>query len=102
VNNPYIREVTVSSFSGTGTARGLARMYGILANGGSDGGKTLLSPAAIKTLATPVVYGADYVMITGEQTSIGRGTMYLTNPKVICYMLQLANAYYVAYNAFKS
>jgi hypothetical protein len=82
LNNPSVREVTVSSCSGTGTARGLAKLYGILANGGAVGGNTLLSRDSIKYLSTPVIHGKDAVMLTGEQTSFGPGTFYRRNPKV--------------------
>lgn len=82
MNNPYYREVTVSSLSGTGTARGLARLYGFLANGGKIDSKTLLSEESVRRLATPVVSGLDSVMLTGEQSTIGLGTLYRKNPKV--------------------
>lgn len=82
MNNPYYREVTVSSLTGTGTARGLAKLYGILSNGGQIDGKPLLSPDTVGRLATPVVSGLDVVMMTGEQSTIGLGTMYRKNPKV--------------------
>ncbi|XP_045194379.2 beta-lactamase domain-containing protein 2-like [Mercenaria mercenaria] len=80
LNNPYIREVTVSSLSGTGTARGLAKMYGIIANGGTHDGKQLLSKESINRLSQAVVRGADSVMRTGEVSEIGLGTLYRRNP----------------------
>ncbi|KAH3797705.1 hypothetical protein DPMN_151292 [Dreissena polymorpha] len=81
LNNPTVREVTISSASGTGTARGLARLYGIIANGGSVGGDSLLSRDSIKYLSTPIIFGKDTVFITGEETSFGLGTFYRKNPK---------------------
>ncbi|XP_052220680.1 beta-lactamase domain-containing protein 2-like [Dreissena polymorpha] len=81
LNNPLLREITVSSASGTGTARGLARLYGILANGGSVDGDLLLSRDSIKYLATPIIFGKDSVFLTGEDTSFGPGTLYRKNPK---------------------
>ncbi|KAH3797734.1 hypothetical protein DPMN_151320 [Dreissena polymorpha] len=81
LNNPTVREVTISSASGTGTARGLARLYGIIANGGSVGGDSLLSRDSIKYLSTPIIFGKDTVFITGEETSFGPGTFYRKNPK---------------------
>ncbi|WAR31469.1 LACT2-like protein [Mya arenaria] len=81
LNDPAVREVTVSSCSGTGTARGLAKMYGILTNGGTEDGKTILSPNMMKSLATPLLVGKDVVMLTGEQSQLGRGTLYRKNPK---------------------
>lgn len=80
LNNPYIREVTVSSLSGTGTARGLAKMYGILTNGGEHDGYQLLSRDSIDRLSKPVVSGRDFVMRTGEESLVGLGTLYRNNP----------------------
>ncbi|XP_060598782.1 beta-lactamase domain-containing protein 2-like [Ruditapes philippinarum] len=80
LNNPYIREVTVSSLTGTGTARGLAKMYGIIANGGAHDGNQLLSKQSINRLSKPIVRGSDAVMNTGEVSEIGLGTLYRKNP----------------------
>ena len=74
--------MTISSLSGTGTARGLARLYGFLANGGQIDGKTLISKESVNRLSTPVVSGQDVVMLTGEESTIGLGTLYMKNPKV--------------------
>ncbi|KAL4221526.1 hypothetical protein ACF0H5_019783 [Mactra antiquata] len=80
LNNPKVREVTVSSSSGTGTARGLAKLYGILTNGGSHDGNQLLSRDRLEQLMKPVKYGYDHVFQTGEYTSFGLGTIFRNNP----------------------
>lgn len=82
LNNPYNRDITVSSASGAGTARGLAKLYGILANGGSHQGKQLLSTDLISKLAIPVALGKDIVLQTGELSRFGLGMIYRRNPWV--------------------
>jgi hypothetical protein len=72
----------VSSLTGTGTARGLAKMYGIIANGGAHDGNQLLSKQSINRLSKPIVRGSDAVMNTGEVSEIGLGTLYRKNPWV--------------------
>ncbi|KAK3611812.1 hypothetical protein CHS0354_040482 [Potamilus streckersoni] len=79
-NNPDVREVTISSYSGTGTARGLAKLYGILANGGSTNGKQLLSRATIDKLSIPLVAGEE-VLFKHKSIIFGPGTMLKNNSK---------------------
>ena len=72
----------MSSLTGTGTARGLAKLYGIVANGGTDNQDELLSTDMIKELSTPVVLGEDMVLRTGDFSRNGPGTILMSNPLV--------------------
>ena len=63
MNNPYIRAIPCGASRGFGTAMGLAKIYGILSNGGSYKGKQLLSLNSIKKMIQPRVTGIDkYIM----------------------------------------
>ncbi|KAL3871009.1 hypothetical protein ACJMK2_039034 [Sinanodonta woodiana] len=79
LNNPEIREITVSSYSATGTARGLAKLYGILANGGTYQGKQLLSKEVIEKLSSTVIEGFD-VVIQADGVKYGPGVQIKLNP----------------------
>lgn len=68
----------------TASARGLARMYAVLANGGELDGVTLMSPERVATIAAVSVDGVDAVLgrpierglgyvVGGPGTSIGHG-----------------------------
>ncbi|XP_060557042.1 beta-lactamase domain-containing protein 2-like [Ruditapes philippinarum] len=76
-NNPDLREIPISSAFSSGTARAYAKLYGILANGGTEEGNKLLSDKSINKLATPIVSGVD--LVTGLYTSYRVG-MQLNNP----------------------
>ena len=59
---PPIWTTEMPAVNGTFTADGLARLYGALANGGSDAGATLLSPATVAELGRVQVRTADAVL----------------------------------------
>ena len=59
--------------NGFGTADSLAKLYGILANGGSYKGKKLMSPETIHRLNEPLVSDVD--LILGLNITLGRGVM---------------------------
>ncbi|CAC5395577.1 unnamed protein product [Mytilus coruscus] len=77
--DPYMREIAISSVSGHGTARGMAKLYGILANGGKLGDKQFLSEETLKALTTPKVAGES--LNYGRKIQMGRGLYYSKNPK---------------------
>lgn len=52
LNSPEWREMEMPSASGHGTARGVARIYAALAQGGELDGVRVMSPAAIERMAT--------------------------------------------------
>ncbi|HYD50006.1 MAG TPA: serine hydrolase domain-containing protein [Terriglobales bacterium] len=70
------RAAEIPAANGQTNARALARIYGVLANGGSDAGRTILSPAAIARAATPACGGPDALLPL--HTSFGLGFMLST------------------------
>ncbi|KAL4217674.1 hypothetical protein ACF0H5_022416 [Mactra antiquata] len=80
-NNPAIRNIPCSCCYGTGTARGFAKIYSILANGGQYEGKQLLSKDSIKKLTETISSGNDLTI--GSVTSFSRGTS--TKPNSLGY-----------------
>lgn len=79
-NNPELREITISSASVTATARGMAKLYGILGNSGTLKGKQLVSEKVIHKMQTPLVSGLDAVTQTPD-VMFGPGTSIKKNPK---------------------
>ena len=80
-NNPYTRHVPCGSYSGYGTARDLAKLMGIMANGGTDDGKSYISVNTMKLLSEILVEGQDQVM--GVVSPYGRGTYPYLNQLVM-------------------
>ncbi|XP_069112793.1 beta-lactamase domain-containing protein 2-like isoform X2 [Argopecten irradians] len=76
-NNPYVREVPLGSALGHGTAASLAKLHGILANGGVHQGKRMMSEEAIKRQQVPRSYGKDAVY--GMDWTFSLGTMVLAS-----------------------
>ena len=81
MNNPELREIVMSSVMGTGTARGLAKLFSILASGGSYKGTQLLSPEAIQQLSERMTEGPE-VIFQLEDSRVGRGVSIVENPNV--------------------
>ncbi|XP_059178460.1 beta-lactamase domain-containing protein 2-like [Physella acuta] len=72
LNDPDFLQLPNSSSHGGGTAEAVAKLAGILANGGQHDGKTLLSPDSIARLQEPLADGVDRT--TGSENIHGRGT----------------------------
>ncbi len=72
-NNAAWRAAEIPAANGHGTARALARVYGVLASGGSRDGVHLLSPDSIARCSVEESFGADAVLQI--QTRIGLGFM---------------------------
>ncbi|KAL4219256.1 hypothetical protein ACF0H5_021838 [Mactra antiquata] len=70
-NNPELRNIPNSCCYGTGTARGFAKLYSILSNGGNYKGRQLLSETAINRLSTPVVSGYDVTLTSNITYGLG-------------------------------
>jgi hypothetical protein len=68
---PEYKEVPHGSIYGYGTARGMAKLYGILANGGKLGGCVLLSSATLPKLNEVVISGIDRILGIGTQRGYG-------------------------------
>lgn len=54
MNDPHQMEVGLGSLMGFSAASSLAKMYSILANGGSVGGRTLLPKSLVDTFSVAV------------------------------------------------
>ena len=80
VNTRRWRAAEIPSVNGHSTARGLARIYGALANGGAQEGVRLLRPDAIALASTEQAYGPDAVL-PGLVTRLGLG-FFLTQPRL--------------------
>lgn len=73
VNNPDFRCIPCASSHGVGTARALAKLMGILANGGKLKEKVLLTPQAIDLLGRPLSEDNDRFLL--RKVTFGPGTM---------------------------
>jgi hypothetical protein len=73
LNDPKYRQLQCGSSHGFGTARALAKLMGILANGGEYLGQVLLSAKAIDDLNTPLSCEFDRVVL--RHISYGPGTV---------------------------
>jgi len=62
VNSRAWRSAEIPSANGQCTARSLAKIYGILANGGKDGKTEIVSPAMIDRCSTEEISGWDLVL----------------------------------------
>ena len=72
MNKKEGRKLPVGSSHGSGTAESLAKLYGILANGGQYKGKQVLSEKAIRALKEPAISGVDQML--GIKVQRGMGT----------------------------
>lgn len=70
------RAAEIPAANGQANARALARIYGVLANGGSENGRTILSREAMVRAATPACSGPDALLPL--HTSFGLGFMLST------------------------
>ncbi|XP_071948023.1 beta-lactamase domain-containing protein 2-like [Antedon mediterranea] len=71
LNDPENRIVEVPSAFGVATAEGLAKLYGILANGGELNGKRIMSEKSVKQLNTVVTKGMDKVIMVDVEWGPG-------------------------------
>ncbi|MEO8541209.1 MAG: serine hydrolase domain-containing protein [bacterium] len=70
-NDMAVRQACIPSANGHFTARALARMYAVLANGGELDGVRLVSPERIKLMSTIQVDSPDRVLFMPMKKSIG-------------------------------
>lgn len=97
-NNPDLREVPLTSATVTSTADGMAKLYGILANGGTSEDRVLLTAEQVLKLSTPLVRGTDSV-IKKKDSLFGPGTGMILNPKVETERLNLLLLNYISTTA---
>ncbi|XP_061181860.1 BAI1-associated protein 3-like [Saccostrea echinata] len=78
-NNPDLNQIPLTSFLGFGNSRSLAKLWGILANGGTYNNNTLLNPAMINLLGSPLISGRSKDGVL--DTTVGRGVFFLPTPQ---------------------
>ncbi|XP_059163392.1 beta-lactamase domain-containing protein 2-like [Physella acuta] len=79
MNQPEYLSVGLPSAVGIGTARGLAKLYDYLANGGSLHAKRLLSPNIVESLTETVTNGLPNFLFIA--TPVAKGLMNYTSPQ---------------------
>jgi CubicO group peptidase (beta-lactamase class C family) len=71
MNQPAAWTAGLSAFGGVGSARGLAKIYALLAGGGRWTGRELVPPAVLTQLGAPLVNGTDRVLLMPTSFSAG-------------------------------
>jgi len=71
MNAPEARTASFGAFGGVGTARGLAKFYAMLAEGGALDGRRRFEPHAIDWMTTTLTQGADRVLLLETAFSAG-------------------------------
>jgi CubicO group peptidase (beta-lactamase class C family) len=71
MNAPEARSASFGAFGGVGTARGLAKFYALLAEGGTLEGRRWLAPRTIDWMATTQTQGVDRVLLLETAFSAG-------------------------------
>ena len=77
-----MRRIPLASTNGYGTARDLAKLVGILANGGTHNGKSYISARTVKLLTEILTDGGTDKVIKTDKLQYGRGTTPLKTPLV--------------------
>lgn len=70
-NNPDMRQLELACCTGAGTARGLAKLYSVLAQGGSVPGHTIVSAGTLSDATSTVTHGTDVVLNNGVAYAMG-------------------------------
>jgi len=71
VNSAEWRAAEIPSTNGHGTARGIARIYAALANGGAIDGVEILSPAMLAEATTEQSFGPDRILDRESRFALG-------------------------------
>ncbi|XP_060567845.1 beta-lactamase domain-containing protein 2-like isoform X2 [Ruditapes philippinarum] len=71
INDPDNRELPIPSTHGHATAANMAKLFGIVGNGGVHNGRSLLSQAAINRFTNPLVAGIDVSFGIDAAWSVG-------------------------------
>ena len=78
---PDVNKLWNPSIFGHGNSQALAKLFGILANGGSFEGKNLMSPATVELQTHKMKSGRDRILRV--PITYGRGYTIMTSPKVM-------------------
>lgn len=71
MNAPEARTASFGAFGGVGTARGLAKFYALLAEGGALEGRRWFEPRTIDAMTTTLTQGPDRVLLLETAFSAG-------------------------------
>lgn len=71
MNQPAAWSAGLAAFGGVGSARGLAKIYAMLAGTGTFQGRTLIPPMVLAQLSNPLVQGMDRVLLLPTRFSAG-------------------------------
>jgi CubicO group peptidase (beta-lactamase class C family) len=71
MNGPEARTASFGAFGGVGTARGLAKFYALLAEGGALEGRRWFEPRTIDAMTTTLTQGPDRVLLLETAFSAG-------------------------------
>jgi CubicO group peptidase (beta-lactamase class C family) len=71
MNAPEARAASFGAFGGVGTARGLAKFYALLAEGGAIDGRRWFAPRTLEWMTTTLTLGPDRVLLLETAFSAG-------------------------------
>ena len=71
MNAPEARSASFGAFGGVGTARGLAKFYALLAEGGTLDGRRWFEPSTMNWMTTTLTQGPDRVLLLETAFSAG-------------------------------
>ena len=71
MNSPEGRTASLGAFGGVGTARGLAKFYALLAEGGALDGRRIFPPKTLDSMSTTLTQGPDRVLLLETAFSAG-------------------------------
>jgi CubicO group peptidase (beta-lactamase class C family) len=71
MNQPSAWTAGLAAFGGVGSARGLGKIYAMLAAGGHWQGRQIVPPAVVQQLSRPLVEGTDRVLLLPTRFSAG-------------------------------
>ena len=83
-NNPNFRRMTNPSIMGYATAEGLAKFWSIVANGGQQGGKQVISKSVLTKMGEQITEGIDFFAKT--EFNFGRGVAPLPAPDGVSHL----------------
>ncbi|XP_041362872.1 uncharacterized protein LOC121378660 isoform X2 [Gigantopelta aegis] len=86
MHDPDFMELPCASSHGLGTAESVAKLHGILGNGGTKLGQRILSQHVTELLQTPVSWGLDVVYGLEDVYSVGMNLLPVMEDEQLYYM----------------